>query len=383
MRKLALLILLASALMWNGCSSSGSDSPSDNEAHPTNWFSNHGPEAEANPGYIECTTCHGADLHGEGDAVSCYSCHSYSAAPPFTIHPASWTAPYTDHRAYAAINGYQSCKSCHGSNLQGYQVAPSCYSASYNGQSCHADGPQGAPHPLDGSYLRGSNHGPDAKANLTECQQCHGQPGGPGSNPRFNIGIVAAGNQGCEGCHGVDYAHPAKWAGPNNTFHYTAGSIQQACTLCHGVSLDGVGGVGVSCLGCHISTTTFALNCAFCHVYPPDGAPDVATDTGVNHARKVLPGTVSDIGGHLVCSICHGVSESPAVGTFQPIGEYTLFNYQTDTNGDHWDGNIDMNQGTQYNQNNFGCDAAGCHGNNPAHQLSDSGLPVVLKFFTR
>ena len=40
-----------------------------------------------------------------------------------------------------------------------------------------------------------------------------------------------------------------------------------------------------------------------------------------------------------------------------------------------------MNATPQYNQTNFGCDAAVCHGNNSTHQLSDSGLPVELKDF--
>ena len=144
---------------------------------------------QLHPGYSECKTCHGLDLSGSGDAVSCYSCHSYNTEPPFSFHPTSWTDSYLDHRGYAAVNGFNTCTSCHGSTLQGYQTAPSCYSTSFNGQSCHADGPQGVPHPLDESYLLGTNHGPDAKADLTVCQSCHGQPGGPGSNPRFNIGI--------------------------------------------------------------------------------------------------------------------------------------------------------------------------------------------------
>lgn len=77
--------------------------------------------------------------------------------------------------------------------------------------------------------------------------------------------------------------------------------------------------------------------------------------------------------------MCHGMSESADGGGFTATVNYTLFNKATDTLGDHWDGNINMNSGLGYNPVNFGCDAANCHGNTPAFQLSDSELPVVLK----
>lgn len=242
--------------------------------------------------------------------------------------------------------------------------------AGYGCSDANPDAPVGgSAHAMDGSFVDGAIHGPVAKADLTVCQGCHGEPGGPGSNPRFNIGINSQGSTGCEACHGVNYAHPAAWAGPNSTFHYSAGNIQNACTLCHGASLDGVGGVGVSCLGCHNSVSTFTLDCAACH-----GTPPGATDT-VDH------GGVSAITSHDVCTVCHGMKESTTGGAFSAVANYTLFDKTTDTQGDHWDGNINMNSATGYNETNFGCDTALCHGNDAAHQLSDSGLPVVTADF--
>jgi len=375
MLKLPFFVLLASTLFLSACSSGGSDSPSDSDAHPQSWFSTHEADARANPGYTDCSKCHGIDLLGSGDAVSCYSCHSYNTEPPFTFHPPTWTDPFLNHRGFAAANGFDSCAACHGQELQGRSPAPSCFTASFNGMQCHADGPGQAPHPLDGTYLNGSNHGPDAKTDLTACQNCHGQPGGPGSNPKFNVGINSAGGNGCESCHGTDYAHPQSWAGPNATFHYSAGNIQNACTLCHGVNLDAVGGVGVSCLGCHAEAVSFSLNCANCHGVPPDGSADLDVPIPVPH------GNVANISLHDVCVVCHGMKESTTGGSFSAAPGYTLFNKTTDTNGDHWNGNIEMNSAPNYNAANFGCDAAGCHANNPAHQLSDSGLPVDLKDF--
>jgi hypothetical protein len=368
MHKLAFLVLLASTLLLNACSSGGSDSPSDTNAHPESWFSAHAPEALADPGYGDCKQCHAPDLRGSGDAVSCYSCHSYNTEPPFSIHPTSWTDSYFDHRGYAAVNGFNTCTPCHGSTLQGYQTAPSCYSTSFNGQSCHADGPQGVPHPLDESYLSGTNHGPDAKADLTVCQSCHGQPGGPGSNPRFNIGIERAGNQGCESCHGEDNAHPPEWAGPNNTFHYSANNIDNACTLCHGVNLDGVDGVGVSCLGCHDSVTIFTLDCTFCHGYAPDGSDDLDVPIPVNHSG--VPSAPHD-----VCAWCHGMKEDGSGGWFAPYQNYLLFDYANDGIGDHWDGNININANWDYNPISNDCTNS-CHGPGPALP-NGSGLPIV------
>ncbi len=372
-RRFVLLILLLLPLSMTGCSDGNPGAPPDNAPHPLDYIKTHPADALAVPGYAECVICHGEDLYGSGGAVSCYSCHSYNDTPPFIIHPATWIDPYIDHRGYASANGFTSCANCHGADLQGSPAAPSCYSNSFNGLGCHPDGPGQAPHPVDGSYLDGANHGPEAKADLTVCQACHGQPGGPGSNPRFNIGIQSVNGKGCEACHGEKYAHPADWAGPNNTFHYSASNIENACTLCHGAALDGVGGVGVSCLGCHDSTTDFTLDCVFCHGYPPDGTPDFATDTGVAHGN-----VAEDF--HDICVVCHGMKETATGGSFAAATNYQLFDKGTESIGDHWDGKIDMNSRFGYNQANWGCDIA-CHGNDANHQLSDSGLPVELKDF--
>jgi hypothetical protein len=375
MRAFFYTTLMLLTLMMFGCSDGGSDAPEPTAAHPAGWIASHDAEAKASPAYADCTVCHGSNLQGSGDVVSCYSCHTFNTAPPLIVHPSNWTNAYADHRAYAALNGYSECNGCHGPGLRGSEAAPSCFSASYEGRNCHANGPGEVPHALDGSFLDPAKHGPMAKADLTICQNCHGEAGGPGDNPRFNAGIFSASGTGCESieCHDVGYAHPTKWAGPNNTFHYSAESVQTACTLCHGESLDGVGAVGVSCLGCHDSATAFTLDCTHCHGYPPEGSADVATESGVDHRD------VSQVSYHVVCTMCHGMSETTPGGGFLATTNYKLFNKETDAIGDHWDGNINMNSGVGYNPGNYGCDAAGCHGNTPEFQLSDSKLPVVLK----
>jgi len=238
----------------------------------------------------------------------------------------------------------------------------------------NTDAPAGGIHVLDGSFLDGSVHGPVAKEDLTFCQGCHANEDDP---PRFNVGIESAGDNGCEGsgsCHGDNLAHPQDWAGVNSTFHYSAGHIQQACTLCHGAGLDG-GTYAPSCLQCHDSPTAFTLDCTACHGYPPDGSADLEVPTPVDHSSVPLSN-------HAECSYCHGMSESAAGGTFDPEANYTLFNKATDTIGDHWDGNIQMNNSVGYNPSTYGC-AVACHNNDDTQDPlpNSSGLPVVLKNF--
>lgn len=310
-------------------------------------------------------------------------CSSSNAEAPAEIHPANW---YQLHRATTTSTVFvNECGGCHVvNNLAGPVSPPGCFSVSFDGRACHANGPGMAPHPLDGSFLSGGVHGKIAKGDLTFCQACHSSNpgGGAGSNPRFNVGIDSGPvpGTGCEQCHGTNYAHPAGWAGPNNTtFHYSAKNVSAACTLCHGASLNGVGGIGGSCLGCHAETTNLTLNCTACHGFPPDGTAEPRVG-----GTPVIHGTVAVIAGHDQCATCHGVKIANAgptglTGTLNPSANYLAFNKTTDTLGDHWNGMLNMNgpadTGAGYNVVNFGCDLA-CHVNDLAHQLTDSTLPV-------
>jgi hypothetical protein len=101
---------------------------------------------------------------------------------------------------------------CHG-NDPGHQSSDSVLTVELkdfglDGGSVH--------HPIDDSFLNPANHGPAAKGQIAaltdgmlDCQDCHAQPGGPGSNPRFNIGIAFTCSNGCEGCHNDLTAHPS------------------------------------------------------------------------------------------------------------------------------------------------------------------------------
>jgi hypothetical protein len=391
----------------------------------------HGPTAKTNQFF--CRNCHGrpandfnggfvADLFADPARIeinptgNCSLCH-----PSAKAHPTSWQGGndpdpvfQASHRGIDVTTQSVSCALCHlttGPGLGPVPAAPSCFSASHTNADnsttiCHAGGPRTAPHPVDGSFRAPAAHGRQAKQDLTFCQNCHAVPGisGPGSNPRFNvaIGTLVA---GCETCHPPFRAHPGIWAGPNpaNVFHYQSGNIANACTLCHGVNLDGVGGVdgnggspGLSCRQCHADTTLFNLNCTACHGYPPDGVtaePRVAVLGGVpvNHDNPLGPAAnVAEVALHDQCAVCHGVKSSATStsGHLSPSANYRTFDVLTGVPGDHWNGQINMNgpspaTGAGYNETNFGCDNAGCHINDAAHQLSDSALPVQFADYGR
>jgi len=326
-------------------------------------------------------------------AVLVAGCSTSNSEAPAGIHPSDW---YQLHRATTTTSAFvNECGGCHVViNSSSPASPPRCFSANFDGRGCHPNGPGLAPHALDGSFLQGSVHGKIAKADLTFCQGCHSSnpTGGPGSNPRFNVGInnhsAPAPGTGCEQCHGAKLAHPSPtegagihWAGPNSakTYHYSAGKTQAACTLCHGVALDGVGGVGVSCKTCHAETTDFTLNCTYCHGFAPDGSAEpVVGGTPVNHASVPLSS-------HDQCATCHGVKITNAgptglTGKLNASANYQAFNKSTDTIGDHWNGKLNMNgpagTGAGYNSTNFGCDSA-CHANNTGHRLTGSGITLA------
>src|SRR3990172_4429014 len=100
-----------------------------------------------------------------------------------------------------------------------------------------------------GTFAAATAHGPLAKASLESCQPCHATPTF-GSNPRFTVSNTNM-PTGCETCHAATTAHPTPWLPgrigtpaniANATSHASAGSFGTACALCHGASLDGVGG---------------------------------------------------------------------------------------------------------------------------------------------
>ncbi|TYO96105.1 hypothetical protein EDC39_11551 [Geothermobacter ehrlichii] len=295
----------------------------------------HGTDAKAD--LVYCRNCHGrplndfrggfvADLFADATPEintngNCSLCH-----PEATAHPADWDGVDTTLAHFSSGNLVGACTLCHnltvdttpGNTTAGpFAGAPSCFSASWdspNGTSgCHADGP--TPHTLDGSYLAGSVHGPDAKADLDHCRDCHGDTT-TDVNPRYNklitdvnaTGSIVNPGNGCEGCHNDATAHPSigvgmglgnerevvNWYDVPGQRHNDANISATTCGLCH--SEIGSGNVGGLCTGCHVSVPTGAnaSGCVSCHGAPPDGA--TAPNRVGRHDKK----------DHQVsCDVCH------------------------------------------------------------------------------
>lgn len=243
----SLLLFLVAGCGGGGSSSSNSAAPRLNEAHEPGWRSIHDEAYARDP--VSCQVCHGEDYRGSGAVVSCFSCHA--SGPPFVLHPPSLAA----------------------------------------------DLPWGNP----------VNHGSAARRDLAACQGCHGQTGGPGSNPPFNVALrnLEAGCQSTLGCHNninppfasfenghnPGAAHPVKvtdpatqdlrhWYGETISYlsggvvrdyaisHFDAGNVQGACTLCHGAALQG--GSGPACTVCHVKDPVAnPTRCVSCHGGPP------------------------------------------------------------------------------------------------------------------
>ncbi len=244
-----------------GCHAGGPGAP---HAVPFTDAALHGPEARAD--IAACQQCHGTpgtiQFNGGTAATSCSTALCHSAAD---AHPTNWqgtndgTVDYlSSHRN--ALKQNTTCTICHDfteGRTAPNSAAPSCFTAGFTNDDgsttgCHSSGP-GAPHALP--FTDDALHGPDAKADLKYCQECHAAPaaGGPGSNPRFNVAVGDLVN-GCEDCHTADTAHPyPSWSGTASNSHKTAGNLDVACALCHGANLLGAaeGGVGSACDDCH------------------------------------------------------------------------------------------------------------------------------------
>ncbi|SNB46171.1 hypothetical protein [Geobacter sp. DSM 9736] len=221
-------------------------------------------------------------------------------------HPTNWVV---GHRS-AFHRTPEQCRECHGPDLAvrgstGGITRIGCFAATWNGMSCHAlvngqpHGPRNLPHAIP--FTSPGTHGPEAKRDLVGCQECHGEPGISGSNPRFNatIGSLSA---GCEasGCHITNAAHPVPWL-----THGSAGNLMRACSLCHGTTLRG--GVARSCFSatCHPNsapgTVPVAGQCTSCHGKPPNGLPGASSPNIAGaHAKH---GNVPGIGS--ICETCH------------------------------------------------------------------------------
>lgn len=288
-----------------GCHAAGPVAP---HAIPYADGAVHGPAAKAD--LAACQVCHGTpgtiQFNGGTASTGCSAtgCHTAAGA-----HPTRWQGTNDNTPAFVSTHrnaGKQSatCSICHDfteGRTAPDPVAPSCFSSGFTNADGSATGchPGGAVAPHAVPFIDPAFHGPEAKADLTNCQPCHADPfdGGPGSNPRFNVGIGNLTN-GCEDCHTVGTAHPAPiWSGATNNNHKTAGKLDTACALCHGATLNG--GAGPACSRCHTAGDPLVdINCASCHGDPPGGDSRPNRD-GSHSVHNVLAKVTGQ------CLACH------------------------------------------------------------------------------
>jgi predicted CxxxxCH...CXXCH cytochrome family protein len=321
----------------------------------------HGPAARVNQ--LLCRGCHGkAEKNFDGGVVSDPdlfnnpegSCSAAACHPTAGAHPTNWQGTNDDrdpsydatHRTITLETVNTSCVLCHqtsGRSIGPLPDAPSCFSANYTNSDgittgCHAGGPgYTAPHALP--FTDEALHGPDAKADLKYCQECHAAPaaGGPGSNPRFNVAVGDLVN-GCEDCHTVDTAHPyPSWSGAASNSHKTAGSLDVACALCHGANLLGAaeGGVGPACDDCHTAGSPQVLtNCTSCHNDPPDSAAPAGNFRPNRDGSHSVHDSLPRVAG--ICSTCHsgsGTNTNIHFDTSTPAGVAGLATYDAESGG--------------------------------------------------
>lgn len=156
-------------------------------------------------------------------------------------------------------------------------------------------------------------------------------------------------------------------------------------------------GTGVnSAAGCHRDngkwgrkwTTTVTANdgseCVNCHGGIGVGYTATTWTSGVSPSHTAdwnADSTANEITpNHSICKTCHGFA-----GASSKDDNYVLTNAWNQGGADtsmHGNSKITMNGGTQYNETNFGCDAAGCHGDaSTLHRLADSGWTTELGSF--
>jgi len=373
-----------------------------------------------------CTSCHATT---SPFTLNCNACHE---TPPATGSPNFTGATLVNHAVgtdVSTISNHQDCSICHGAsedgNAPGTLLAKSADYQLFSGTGQGGDhldglmevnsdvgyqnatatvvadrfGCAAACHPNDsGHQLSGSGLVTESghyTAGSVSCSDCHGYPPNttpaPGATSASHMlsdsGVSLLANHGeCQTCHGTkdsgsgshvplaNYTpatnHYNGLINMNSATNYNATNGGCDTAVCHGNDTN------------HRVPPTSGLSvqfgnygtgsCTTCHDYPPKGdkipltAP--ANTTPVSHMKADLGASL--LANHGDCQTCHGTRDTS--GVHDPVSPY-------DPATMHRDGQIQMNSDTGYNPTNHGCDNAGCHGNDAAHQLSSAapGLTVA------
>ncbi|MFC1546907.1 hypothetical protein ACFL5M_00110 [Candidatus Neomarinimicrobiota bacterium] len=280
-RTILRITLIAVTFAYWGCTKVAEET----DAHPEGWVDTasstfHSLRVTVS-GLESCKQCHGENLEGGTSGQACTSgdCHIRGAAIP---HPTDWRLPGNDnfHGTWALSVGFSPCTKCHGADLQGSFTEKAC-------NDCHT-GPGEIPHPDDWATPEAVNfHGNWIPVvGVASCQDCHGDD--------FSGGVV---NVACSNttCHtaGDAIPHPDEWTdSEDDAFHgewvETAGFA--SCTACHGSDFSG-GWAETAC-----SNTT-------CHT-GGDAIPH--PDGWTNPENADFHGSWIPTAGLSSCNACHG-----------------------------------------------------------------------------
>lgn len=178
-------VTIAATFALSGCGDANKQAVfSPESGHPANWSTGHKTAGKVNT--ESCFECHGEELDGGISKVSCTQCHLGS---PGKVHPLQWGSfAYARHGVYVTANSSDSCKTCHGAQLQGSGTAPNCATQCHIGGATNyhpANWVNGLPHK---TYLNAVNnnksscrnaacHGDDLKGVFMSgptCYRCHG-----------------------------------------------------------------------------------------------------------------------------------------------------------------------------------------------------------------
>jgi len=263
--------------------------------HPDNWVADH-PAAFLSDS-SQCTSCHGSDLRGGISGVSCYSasfngmsCHANGPSG----HPAGWNDP-TQHgvaakAAPSSSTGFASCELCHGADFSG-SFARTCL----NTAGCHGAGVD-SPHAFPWQSTSTRKHSTTDPGNAAVCGLCHLGNRQPPAYATFSQTVGCFDNTLCHGQvgHAVGWANPdVHGAAAKSAPSATAMQGFSTCQTCHGANFAG-------------AAATTCLNSAACHgagVNSPHAFPWQSTSTRKHSTTNVANASA--------CGLCHLANRQP------------------------------------------------------------------------
>jgi len=341
-------------LAWGTLARSGGATPSWNGTTCANYChgqtlnaggTNKAPSWTGGSAQAGCGTCHGAPPPPpHSTSTDCGTCHPGYTSTSVNVathingtieasggHPAGW-ADKTQHGYTVTSQGLASCKTCHGTSLDGVGgTGPSCATchaaagiASWwsNCTFCHGDRASGrASPPVD-------THGGTSSANVSvgvhashvgttlaapiACAQCH--PDRTGSNVITDPAHIDG-----DGIAEVAFGALARTGGVSPTYTRTSGTAAScAATYCHGnftggpkATMSWTSSTQVTCTSCHgLPPSTghhgnhSSRDCGDCH--PGYTRSSVNQATHVNGTKQVGNRITSWNASTRQCVGCHG-----------------------------------------------------------------------------